>query len=197
MYKKYKLPTYINRIDSLQNHIILHIEILHIDNDSFLTGKIMWGTILCVLKNLWRFEMNNKKIFITDCDQKRLFKLIKDLECYEDCDGECETFIYNLKFKLKCAAIVTPKSVTPTTVTMNSRVRFENLDTGKQSVYTLVFPDDSEISKNKISIMAPMGIALLGHMIGDIIKCNVPRGVSYLKIIAVEYQPEAVGIYQS
>ena len=142
--------------------------------------------------------MKNKNIvIITDCDQKRLFKLIKDLECDEDCDGERGTFIYNLKFKFKCAAIVKPKSVTPTIVTMNSRVRFENLDTGKQSVYTLVFPDESDISKNKISIMAPMGVALLGHMIGDIIKCNVPHGVSYLKIIDVEYQPEAVGIYQS
>ena len=141
--------------------------------------------------------MNNKKIVITDCDHKCLLKLIKDLECYEDCDGERRTFIYNLKFKLKCAAIVTPKSVNHTTVTMNSRVRFENLDSGKQSVYTLVFPDESDISKNNISIMAPMGIAILGHKIGDIIKCDIPRGVSYLKIIDVEYQPEAAGVYQS
>ena len=141
--------------------------------------------------------MNNKKICITDCDQKRLLKLIKDLECYEDCDGESRTFIYNLKFKLKCAAIVTPKSVPATTVTMNSRVRFKNLDTGRQSVYTLVFPDESDISKNKISIKAPMGVALLGHMVGDIIKCDVPHGVSYLKIIDVEYQPEAVRVYQT
>ncbi|UCB46683.1 MAG: GreA/GreB family elongation factor [Spirochaetota bacterium] len=141
--------------------------------------------------------MNNKKIVITDCDHKCLLKLIKDLEYYEDCNGERRTFINNLKFTLKCAAIVTPKSINHTTVTMNSRVRFENLDSGKQSVYTLVLPDESDILKNNISIMAPMGIAILGHKIGDIIKCDVPKGVSYLKIIDVEYQPEAAGVYQS
>jgi len=126
-----------------------------------------------------------------------LLKLIKDLECYGDCDGKMRTFIYNLKLKLKCAAIVTSKSVPPTTVTMNSRVRLENLDTGKQSVITIVFPDESDISKNKISIIGFLGVALVGYKTGDIIACDVLHGISYLKIIDVEYQPEAIGIYQS
>jgi len=141
--------------------------------------------------------MINKRIVITNWDRKRLSKLIEDLECYGDCDVERKTFIYDLKVKFNCAAIVSPQLVPPTTITMNSRVRFENLDTGKQSVYTLVFPDKADISENKISIMAPLGVSLLGHKIGDIIKCDVPNGVSYLKIIDVEYQPEAAGVYQS
>ena len=79
---------------------------------------------------------------------------------------------------------------------MNSRVRIKDLDSGEETVYTLVYPKDANIEEGKLSVLAPIGTALLGYQAGDIIEWLLPAGVlRRLKIKKVVFQPEAVGDY--
>ena len=70
-----------------------------------------------------------------------------------------------------------------------------DLDSGEEMTYTLVFPDIADISKNKISILAPIGTALIGYRLGDIIEWKVPAGLRKFKVEEILYQPEAMGDY--
>ena len=76
---------------------------------------------------------------------------------------------------------------------MNSKFKLKDLDSGEEMTYTLVFPEDADIYKNKISIYAPMGIALIGYRVSDIIEWQVPGGILRIKVLEIIYQPEASG----
>lgn len=78
---------------------------------------------------------------------------------------------------------------------MNSMVRLKDLDSGEEMTYTLVFPDMADISSKKISILAPIGTALIGYKVGDSIEWEVPAGIRKLKVEEIVYQPEAAGDY--
>ena len=60
-------------------------------------------------------------------------------------------------------------------------------------IYSLVFPHSANINQNRISILAPIGTALIGYKIGDIIEWKVPGGLRKLKVEEILYQPEASG----
>jgi regulator of nucleoside diphosphate kinase len=62
-------------------------------------------------------------------------------------------------------------------------------------LFTLVFPDHADISAGKISVFAPIGTAMLGYRVGDVIEWAVPEGRRRLKVTEVLYQPEASGNY--
>jgi regulator of nucleoside diphosphate kinase len=80
-------------------------------------------------------------------------------------------------------------------VTMNSRVKFRNLSDGEVRVRTLVYPATMTDS-TQLSVMAPVGAALLGLRVGDTIHWELPGGTStHLEVIELEYQPEAAGDY--
>jgi regulator of nucleoside diphosphate kinase len=66
---------------------------------------------------------------------------------------------------------------------------------GEEQVYTLVFPRDADTATGKISVLAPIGTAILGYRVGDMIEWQVPAGKRKLKIEEVIYQPEAAGDY--
>ena len=78
-------------------------------------------------------------------------------------------------------------------ITMNSRVRVCDMESGEESIYTVVFPSEVDITNNKISILAPIGTALLEYRVGDIVDWEVPSGLKRLKIVETLYQPEAAG----
>jgi regulator of nucleoside diphosphate kinase len=77
---------------------------------------------------------------------------------------------------------------------MNSRVIFENETTGEQREVTLVYPQSTDIDAGKISVLVPIGTALLGLRTGESIDWNLPDGKKQrYRIVAVPYQPEAAG----
>jgi len=123
--------------------------------------------------------MTKKPIYITRYDKKRLQTLIND----------------ELKKEIKKAIIVDPKEVPSDVITMNSRFRLKDLDSNEETVYTLVFPEEEDIYNNKISIYAPMGMALIGYRVGDIIEWPVPCGKLRIQVLEILYQPEASGDY--
>jgi regulator of nucleoside diphosphate kinase len=136
--------------------------------------------------------MTERVIYISEYDNKRLRDLLGEAR-YSGYRGS--EYLSDLEKELDRAQVVDPKKVPPDLVTMNSKVRLEDLELGEELVYTLVFPEDSDLSQNKISILAPIGTAMLGYRVGDIFEWKVPEGISKMKIKEIIYQPEASGDY--
>jgi regulator of nucleoside diphosphate kinase len=91
--------------------------------------------------------------------------------------------------------VVAPQDIPGDVVTMNSAVLVKDLDTGAEMALTLVFPSEAGLEMGKISIVAPVGTALLGYRVGDTIEWKVPGRVRRLRVEKVIYQPEAAGDY--
>lgn len=133
-----------------------------------------------------------RKIYITEFDFQRLDKLI---EVFEESESRDKIHIEKLEEELRKAEIVSSKDIPPDVITMNSKIRVKDLATGGDAVYHLVFPGEADPGKNKVSILAPIGVALIGYRIGDTIEWEVPAGVRKMKVEDIVYQPEASGDY--
>jgi len=135
--------------------------------------------------------MNAKNIFITESDLERLQHLVESSKSPSHRDAP---HLDSLKAELERAIVVDSKAVPHDVVTMNSRVRIKDLDTQEEYVYQVVFPRDANLKKNRISVLAPIGTALLGYRAGSTIEWDVPSGRRRLYVLEVEYQPEAAGL---
>ena len=99
-----------------------------------------------------------------------------------------------LEDEIARAHVVEPAQVPPTVVTMNSSVRFKVESSDTEFSLTLVYPAEADGSNDKISILAPVGSALLGLKEGDEIAWPAPGGGTIdVKIIEVTYPPERRG----
>ena len=97
--------------------------------------------------------------------------------------------------EIKTARIVEPSQMPPDVVTMNSIVKLSYDNGCSTMTIQLVYPEEADIKSHKISIFAPIAIALLGSQIGSVIEWNVSQGNIQLKIEEILYQPEAAGDY--
>lgn len=94
--------------------------------------------------------------------------------------------------ELSRAQVVAPEEMPNTVVTMNSRVEFQEELTGERHTLTLVYPHEANVDSGRISILAPVGSALLGLSTGQSIDWAAPDGRPLrLLVTAVHYQPEA------
>jgi regulator of nucleoside diphosphate kinase len=83
--------------------------------------------------------------------------------------------------------------VPPDVITMHSKAHLTDLDSREELVYTLVFPNEADIRQDKISVLAPIGTAMLGYRVGDIFEWPVPDGIRRLQVKSLLYQPETAG----
>lgn len=130
------------------------------------------------------------KIMISSLDAERLEILLETLSqnAFPGRD--------DLEAELARAEVVDPEEIPPTVVTMNSTVRFRVESSAEEFCLTLVYPKDIDTSGEKISILAPVGSALLGLSQGDEIEWPKPGGgVLRVRIVEVTYQPERSGEY--
>ncbi len=128
------------------------------------------------------------EIIISTTDADRLDKLLASLPRAQF-PGRAE-----LEAELARATIVEPKDVPPTVVTMNSTVKFSADSSGDDFELTLVYPKDADTSGKTISILAPVGSALLGLSQGDSIEWPKPGGgLMKVRVQEVTYQPERAG----
>ncbi|WP_423222703.1 nucleoside diphosphate kinase regulator [Candidatus Amarolinea aalborgensis] len=136
--------------------------------------------------------MSGKPIHITQFDLERLRKLLLDAQStsYRKSD-----YLERLQMEIDRAEVVPPKDIPSDVVTMNSTVCIEDLDTNEEEIYTLVFPENADLSQGKISILAPVGTAMLGYEVGDSFEWEVPAGKRRLRVKRILYQPEASGDY--
>ncbi len=120
---------------------------------------------------------NDRSIVVTDRD----LALLRRLRNHAQLESELER-----------ADIVDALDVPSDVVTMNSRVVFEDEATGKTTEVTIVFPQDADLGLGRVSVLAPVGTALLGLAEGDSIVWPFPDGSSRcLRVVAVTFQPEA------
>lgn len=131
-----------------------------------------------------------RAIFITEYDLARLEELLDKVSAEESRDSK---HLKELEDELLRAEVVEPRDIPADVITMNSQVCLKDLDSGEELLYTLVFPGDARLEDNRISILAPVGTALLGYRVGDTIKWKVPGGIRRLKVKKILYQPEAAG----
>lgn len=136
--------------------------------------------------------MNLRDIYITEFDLNRLRDV---LQARINAKVRDRDHLDSLENELDRAHVVDPSEIPHDVVTMNSQVRIEDVDTGKENVYTLVFPSDADIAEHKLSILAPLGTALLGSRAGGTVNWPVPAGMRTMRIREVLYQPEAAGAY--
>ncbi|EAA4071423.1 nucleoside diphosphate kinase regulator [Salmonella enterica subsp. enterica] len=132
--------------------------------------------------------MSRPTIIINDLDAERIDHLLEQ-PAYADLP-----IADALNAELDRAQMCSPQEMPNDVVTMNSRVKFRNLSDGETRVRTLVYPANMTDSSTQLSVMAPVGAALLGLRVGDTIHWELPGGAStHLEVLELEYQPEAAG----
>jgi regulator of nucleoside diphosphate kinase len=134
----------------------------------------------------------HNKIVITEFDRRRLTGLMEMLRARSAVDN---ADVAILEDELERAEVVSPQDVPEDVVTMNSCVQLLDLDTGEEFSLTLVFPGTADAKKQKISVLAPMGVALLGCRAAEEVSWPTPSRIRRLRIERVLYQPEASGNY--
>ncbi len=134
--------------------------------------------------------MSDSIIFITKFDQERLIKLLIEAKRTGYRGSE---YLSKLENELARAKVVSPKEIPANVITMNSKALLVDVDTGEEMTFTLVFPENADIAQGKISILAPIGTAMLGYRVGDVFEWDVPDGARKLQVKEILYQPEARG----
>ncbi len=129
-------------------------------------------------------NQNTTELILTRKDYERLSLLI----------DEHPRSAALLAEELDRAKVVDAKDIPKDVVTMNSKVTFMDLETDQESNVTLVFPPDANADERKVSVLAPIGSALIGLRIGQEIEWPMPNGkVRRVRVTGVEYQPESAG----
>jgi regulator of nucleoside diphosphate kinase len=134
--------------------------------------------------------MKTKQIVITRQDLERLRALICDARLSH---SESDKHLRALERELNDAVVVDHKDVPHDVVTMNSTVKVKVGGSRRQDEWTIVFPADADIDNDRISVLAPLGTALLGYRVGETLEWEVPAGLRRYKITKILHQPEAAG----
>ncbi len=123
-------------------------------------------------------------LYLTQEDIDRLFDLIETYGSGPNADR-----LQKLESELVRAVAVSAEEIPRDVVTMNSRVVFEDETTGERREITLVYPKHADIASGKVSVLVPVGTALLGMRVGQTIDWELPNGQKHrYKVVAVPLQ---------
>ena len=140
-----------------------------------------------------RPTMAERKIVVTETDVRRLSQMLASEFAAAIVPPQ---YLNDLRAELERAEIVAEDEVPDDVVTMDSTVVLRDLDTGEQETFTLVYPQKANIAKSKLSVLAPVGTAILGYRVGDVVRWRVPDGYRRLQIEEVLCQPERAAVLQ-
>jgi regulator of nucleoside diphosphate kinase len=121
--------------------------------------------------------MNHTPIYISSDDYSKLRLLIATT-----LHSNASAALAKLRDELDRAAVIDPAEFSADVVTMNSTVEFEDLATSEIERYTITFPEKAAIEYHRISILAPIGTALIGCRVGDVVRWSTPGGIRQLKV---------------
>ncbi len=116
-------------------------------------------------------------------------RLLRGLLSSRSSASRDQEHLEELRSELERAQVLEPSKVSANVVTMNRRVRIVDLSSGHQQELTLVRPTEADVSARRISVLAPLGTALLGNREGDEVEWLMPGGIRRLRIDSV--QPES------
>lgn len=126
--------------------------------------------------------MTSQTIVVTDRDFSRLSALVRAQTADNTRD---QAHIERLEEELVRSVPVATAEVPTDVVTMHSRVTIRDLDAGTSRTYTLVFPSEADLPSGRLSVLAPLGTALLGYRVGDQIEWPMPGGVRRVRVESV------------
>ena len=127
-------------------------------------------------------------IYVTPPDKERLTSLLEARRWHGRDDGRA---LEILEEELDRAVIVDAEQLPPDVVTLDSRVQLTDMDSGEELLFAVVLPSRANADEGRISVLAPLGMAVLGYRSGDLIEWDVPAGRRRLRVERVLYQPEA------
>lgn len=127
---------------------------------------------------------------ITDLDAVRIQELGNRVH-----DGPGLEALNELISKVQNEAEIVPsRRIGPDVVTVNSVVTFRDELLGSEHRVTLVYPAEMSISNRRISVLSPVGRALLGQSVGSVTSLELPDGtMRQIRVLELHYQPEASG----
>lgn len=131
--------------------------------------------------------MRDHPIVISEPDAR----LLRGLLAARSAASRDQEHLEELQVELERAQVLEPSQVPPKVVTMHKRVQILDLSSGKLQELTLVSPAEADVSARRISVLAPLGTALLGYREGDEVEWLMPGGVRRLRIEAVSPASDA------
>ena len=131
--------------------------------------------------------MPRPEILLTAEDYGRLHGLLTSQVAHYVSGSER---LAELREELNRAKVLDSTEIPDDVVTMNSIISFRDLDTDEVETFTLVYPGNANITEGRLSVLAPIGTAILGYRVGDVIRWGVPAGWRRLRIERLIYQPE-------
>jgi regulator of nucleoside diphosphate kinase len=127
-------------------------------------------------------------IYMTVSDVERLMALVDGYRQNGLDDGNLDL----LEEELARAVVIDgPRGLASDVVTLDSRVLVVDLDSGEERLFTVVLPSKANVDEGRISVLAPLGMAVLGYRSGQEIAWDVPGGRRRLMVRRVIFQPEA------
>lgn len=127
-------------------------------------------------------------ITLTNLDHKRLSAIASAQS------GQSAEVSRILSWELENALIIESAKISSNIVTMNSRVTVRDNATGNTRIFTLVYPEDEDISIGNLSILTPVGAALIGLSVGETLEWTTRDGRDKeMTVVEILYQPEADG----
>jgi regulator of nucleoside diphosphate kinase len=130
--------------------------------------------------------MMNRQVVVTKRDAARLRALVSGYAGSARDDGHLD----ELALEIERAVVLEPRQVPSDVVTMHARVRVLDVATGERRELVLVYPAESDIAANRVSVLAPLGTALLGYRKGDEVEWQMPGGLRRLRIESVVQEAE-------
>ena len=127
-----------------------------------------------------------RRIYVTESDLKKLGKLLIDQED----NARDEEHIRDLEQELMRAQVMSEQTLPADVITMNTRVLLR-LDGAEEEEVTVVYPQEADALSGRISVLSPIGTAILGYREGDTIEWCVPSGTTRVEVVKVLFQPEA------
>lgn len=92
----------------------------------------------------------------------------------------------SLKHEINRAIVVKNSAFPANTVRLDSSVKILNLESQETTVFIVVLPKSADIRAKKVSVLSPMGTALIGFREGDLISWKMPSGMKHFKILEVD-----------
>lgn len=124
---------------------------------------------------------------LSSLDVERLERLLENTELAR------QPMAQALRAEIDRAHIVSPEALPADVVSMNSSVHCREEGSGQDYHFTLVYPRDADAAAGRVSVLAPVGAALLGLSVGQSIEWQAPAGRLTLRVVAIRYQPESAG----
>ncbi|WP_157269207.1 GreA/GreB family elongation factor [Azohydromonas aeria] len=130
--------------------------------------------------------LNTDERTLTELDHARIARLL----------GAQASPDHPMAAVLHQAELLPGREVPADVVTMHSRLRLTDLDSGQALTLTLCYPSDAEPTRGFVSVLSPVGMSVLGLRVGEVARWRLPGGwEGAARVEAIEFQPEANGVY--